>query len=401
MKFFLFLIPLVFFSHSISAGWSDSELRILRSLSLSALPSLPPSLSNRFADDSRAIELGKKIFFDARFSSTGKISCASCHQPDKHFTDQRKTAMGVHMGKRNTPTLVASGWLRWFYWDGRRDSLWSQALIPFEAIDEMAGSRTQLVWHISNNTDYLNKYESLFGKIPNELKLDKKVVSASPLGNRVLQDNWYRIPNDKKVIINTVFVNIGKAVAAYERTLVPQETKFDQYVSQLLSTGNGDIDIKDDEIAGIKLFIDPNKTQCMQCHNGPLLTNGGFHNIGTGKFSGENLDFGRVFGIQAVLMDEFNCLGNYSDANKEDCHQLRFLDKTQHHIPLEGAFKTPSLRNLAMTWPYFHDGRHDSLTDVIRHYNEPPVNNGMHELKALNLTEVEVSQLVSFLQMLN
>jgi len=144
--------------------------------------------------------------------------------------------------------------------------------------------------------------------------------------------------------------------------------------------------------------MDAGKTQCLQCHNGPTLSNGDFHNIGTGTFSGEHLDFGRVFGLQAVLIDEFNCLGPFSDARAKDCTELRFLNKRQH-VPLEGSFKTPSLRNVAQTAPYFHDGSKATLEEVLAHYNMPPSKNqvGDHELKALGLTAKELEQLAAFL----
>lgn len=159
--------------------------------------------------------------------------------------------------------------------------------------------------------------------------------------------------------------------------------------------------ITDEEMEGIKLFIDPERTKCLQCHNGPMLSNGGFHNIGSGNFQGEQLDFGRMFGLQAVLVNEFNCLGDYSDADSEDCAQLRFLNKTQHHIPLQGAFKVPTLRGLRNTFPYFHDGRFSELSEVLEYYKKPPENNGEHELKKLELTDAELQSIDAFLDMLN
>lgn len=139
--------------------------------------------------------------------------------------------------------------------------------------------------------------------------------------------------------------------------------------------------------------------QCLQCHNGPLFTNRGFHNVGTGGLTGEHLDFGRMVGIQAVLQDEFNCLGIYSDAEPEDCHSLRFLNKSAH-MPVQGAFKTPSLRNLLQTAPYFHDGRFSTLKQVIEFYNNPPQVE-RNELRPLNLSKQEMDQLTSFLRTLS
>jgi len=144
------------------------------------------------------------------------------------------------------------------------------------------------------------------------------------------------------------------------------------------------------------------KTQCLQCHNGPAFSNGDFHNIGTGNFSGEHLDFGRVFGLQAVLIDEFNCLGPYSDAKPDECTELRFL-KQDAHVPLEGSFKTPSLRNVAATGPYFHDGSRQSLEEILAHYSVPPDMkvSGGHELRRLDLSGEEIAELASFLRTLS
>ena len=391
-------------SQSAAAEWRQAELNILRSLSLSELRPLPRAPSNRVANDANAARLGEKLFFDTTFSKGQAISCATCHVPDKYFTDQRKVAIGLQASHRNTPTVVGSAWQRWFYWDGRRDSLWAQALIPFEAQGEMGSDRHSVVWRFGQNTEYVELYERLFGEFPTSLRSNAAPVQASPIGDAQTQDRWYRIPRAKQVQINTVFANLGKVIAAYERTLLPSATRFDRYVEQLLFPGRKTSDtasVSADEIAGMRLFIDPEKTQCLQCHNGALLTNGDFHNIGTGNFSGEHLDFGRLLGLQAVQADEFNCLGQYSDAHPKQCSQLRFLETAQHHVPLQGAFKTPSLRNLKLTPPYFHDGRFSELRDVLQHYNVPPNDSGNHELKALRLSDRQLDQLLAFLQMLS
>ena len=390
IRLLVLLIPLLA-ACSPEPQWSESELAVMRSLSLTALPPLPNSPSNRVANNPEAAALGRAVFFDPRFSGNGQLSCASCHQPDQFFTDQRPRGVGIKTTQRNTPTLVASGWLRWFYWDGRRDSLWSQALIPFEAGEEMGGSRAQVVWQLGQA--YRESYEKIFGDFPKTLLTVRPSAHASPIGDAAMQNRWYRMPKSRQQSVNTVFANLGKAIAAYERTLQPKPTRFDRFVAEQQS----DL-LNDQEKAGLKLFIDPAKTNCLQCHNGPLLTNQGFHNIGSGNFDGQRLDFGRVFGVQALLLTEFNCLGPYSDAKPEDCTALRFLQKNGH---LEGAFKTPSLRNLKKTAPYFHDGRFQTLQQIIEFYTTPPSNNGPHELKALTLSAQEQKNLVAFLSTLN
>lgn len=379
--------------------WNKSELSILRSLSLSSLPPLPVSKSNRFADHSLAQEFGQLLFFDKRLSGDGKSSCASCHQPEKYFTDGLPRITSDTTVGRNTPTIVASGWLRWLYWDGRRDSLWSQALIPFEAADEMASSRLAVTRIIAQDKNYHRLYQSIFGELPVSILNKNLPEHAGPLGDTNTRDKWHRLPKHVQQQINRVYSNLGKSIAAYERTLMPKPSRFDHYVDQLFDDSKQDIELSEEEIVGIKLFIDPQKTQCMQCHNGPLLTNGGFHNIGSGKFQGESLDFGRMLGLQAVLMDEFNCLGNYSDAKPDECSAIRFLNRS-NHIPLQGAFKTPSLRNVLLTSPYFHDGRFNTLMEVMKFYNQPPTSNGPHELKELQLQDDQLKQLIAFLKLL-
>ncbi|MEM9601794.1 MAG: cytochrome c peroxidase [Pseudomonadota bacterium] len=380
--------------------WTERERRVMRSLSLDRLGEVPASPGNRVADDPAAAALGKALFFDPRFSGNGAVSCATCHVPERDFTDGVPRAIGLGTGNRNTPTITGTAWNRWFYWDGRRDSLWAQALIPFEAVSEMGSDRVSVLRTLAADPDLSSQYRALFGPLPD---LDSLPVSAAgPLADAGRRDAWYRLPVRDQQRINRSFANVGKAIAAWERTLRPEDTRFDAYVRQLESGDGQSAVLGDDAKAGARLFMDAERTQCLQCHNGPTLSNGGFHNIGTGNFDGEILDYGRAFGLQAVLLDEFNCLGPYSDATPEACTALRFLN-SGHHIPLEGAFKTPGLRGVANTAPYFHDGSAATLTDVVSHYNTPPDRAavGAHELQALSLDAREIEQLVAFMQALS
>ncbi len=379
-------------------AWTGREQRILASLRL--VRALPPSPGNRYADDPRAAELGRRLFFDPGFSANGEIACASCHRPALHFTDGRATAVGLAPLHRNAPTLVGAGFGRWFYWDGRRDSLWAQALTPLEAHDEMGGSRIGVLRRIAGDPRYRADYEAIFGPLP-EAVLDAALpAEAGPLGEEPLRKAWFRIGEPTRDALDRAYANVGKAIEAFERTLLPTDSRFDRYVDAVQAgddAGLGQLD--EQEVAGLRLFIDATRTQCLQCHNGPQLSNGGFHNVGTGTFSGPALDFGRVLGIQAVLMDGFNCLGRYSDAGPEDCAPLRFLN-ADAHVPLEGAFKTPSLRDVAETAPYLHDGRYATLREVIDHYVSPPAD-VPHELRPLALSEPEREALVAFLRSLS
>ena len=119
-----------------STQWTDEEQRLIASLSLSQLPRLPADPSNAQADNPDAAELGHALYFDTRLSSTGAVACATCHKPERMFTDGLKLAVGAGIGNRHTPSLVGLSYSPWFYWDGRKDSQWAQALAPLEAKHE-------------------------------------------------------------------------------------------------------------------------------------------------------------------------------------------------------------------------------------------------------------------------
>jgi cytochrome c peroxidase len=394
----LFLLLFSLFAQA--SVWTAQELRILNSFKLTKLPANPNHASNLFAYNQKAADFGKQLFFDKRFSLDGSFACASCHQPDKAFTDGLKKAKGVHKTGRNTQSILGAAHQDWFYWDGRKDSLWSQALVPFEAADEMASSRVQILRIIGQDKTYRLQYESLFGKFPDVIFNATIKSNAGPWGDSETQDNWYRIPVNLQKIINRAYANIGKSIAAYERSIPLPTTKFDTFLSLLSTKGESTANalLNQNQIAGLKLFMNQSKTHCLRCHNGPLLTNGAFHNIGTGNFTGEQLDFGRFLGIQAVKQDVFNCLGEYSDTQPEQCSALRFLSN-QIEDETQGAYKTPSLRYLNKTAPYFHDGRFDSIQQVIDHYLA--IKNNQTELPALSLTPLEKKQLIEFIRLLD
>lgn len=375
--------------------WSPRELRIIQSFQRENLPP-NTNASNRFANNQQAAEFGEQLFFDKRLSLDATLSCASCHQPERAFTDGLPKAKGIHETGRNTQSIIGSAYQSWFYWDGRKDSLWAQALVPFEAANEMASNRIQILRLIGKDENYRRQYQALFGPFPSIIFQKQLPDNAGPWGDTITRNNWFRIPPSTQHVINKAYANVGKSVAAYMRSLPIPETRFDRYIKVLLSRGESEANeiLSLDEQAGLKLFIDHNKTHCLRCHNGPLLSNSDFHNIGTGTFEGKDLDFGRYLGILALQRDEFNCLGKYSDAKPEACQNLRFLPSKLHE-ELKGAFKTPSLRNLNKTGPYFHDGRFQSLEEVLRHYLTKPTTDS--ELPHIVLTEEEQQALLAFI----
>lgn len=381
--------------------WNATQTQIIASLSLASLGRLPDDSSNRFYRDPRAAALGEKLFFEKGLSSNGEIACATCHDPKKSFADGMVLSQGLDQTARHAPSLLGTGFGSWYYWDGRRDSLWSQAITPIEAIGEMGSTRVEAVRYVVEHSEYGPRYAALFGRRP---RMDKLPKRAGPFAEEAAIGRWNKLSRSSRDVINRAFANIGKAIAAFERTIVPTPAKFDRYVKALLEESEAAASkiMSADELAGLSLFIDNNRTQCLRCHNGPLFTNHGFHNIGTGLLGGPKLDFGRMVGAQAVQIDPFNCAGSYSDSKKDDCKDLRFLQKNPHDVAdLRGAFKVPTLRNIAVSGPYLHDGRHDTLTQVVEHYRNPPdVNETRHELAETKLTAAEISQIVAFLKTL-
>ncbi|MEO8519800.1 MAG: hypothetical protein ABI603_00470 [Acidobacteriota bacterium] len=194
-----------------------------------------------------------------------------------------------------------------------------------------------------------------------------------------------------------MFVNIGKAIAAYERRIEFGASRFDQYVTALTSGQPGPSILTDEEIAGLRLFI--GRANCTQCHSGPLLTSNDFHNTGVPPRPQIAIDHGRLTGATAALSDEFNCRSQWSDA-RERCSELEFIVPGEH--TLDRAYKVPSLRNVAERAPYMNAGQLATLADVLAHYNRAPAAAiGHSELRPLGLKAQELRQLEAFLQTLS
>jgi len=365
------LIALVFESwqrYAPPAEWSEEEKNQIESLWIGALPPIPPDPTNAVADNPVAAEFGHELFFDGRLSANGMISCSTCHQPIRHFTDGLPKGVAIGQAKRNTPSIVGSAYSPWLFWDGRKDSQWSQALGPLEATNEHGSSRLQVLSIVASVSGYRKTYEALFGPPP-DLRVQEEVDRA--------------------------FANIGKAIAAYERLLLPGESRFDQYVEHILDGGDHlDQDFLDlDEIRGLRLFI--TDARCTECHNGPLFTNNEFHNTGLLSAPGDTPDRGRIDGVREVMADPFNCLGAFSDDPERTCAELRYA---RTGVELIGATRTPSLRNLSNTAPFQHKGQLGTLADVLDHYNQAPLAMiGHNEAAELNLRNWELRALEAFL----
>jgi cytochrome c peroxidase len=349
--------------------WAPAQLEDLRGLWIGSLEPLPPDPTNRFADDPRAAALGRRLFFEPRLSGDGRVSCGTCHQPELGFQDGIPLGRGVGVTTRRTMPIAGSAYSPFLFWDGRKDSLWAQALGPLESPVEHGGTREHYAGVVAQH--YRTEYEHVFGPLP--VKRDGESTTQ-------------------------VFVNIGKAIAAYERRVRHKPSRFDAYVDALVTTGREPRDVlTEEEIAGAKLFV--GKGGCTQCHNGPLFTNQEFHNTGVPAAANLPVDRGRATGTHGVLADEFNCRSRWSDA-RGNCAELDYMVKSGHE--LERAFKVPSLRDVAERAPYMHAGQLATLSDVLAHYNHAPAAPAGHtEIKPLRLNARELRQLEVFLRTLS
>ncbi len=395
MAFTLIAVVVALSACSQRDAWSETELATLQGLSLSSLPPLPEDPSNVYGDDTRAADLGHSLFFDTRMSSNGQVACATCHLSDLNFTDGLTLGEGVGTTNRKTMTVVGTAYSPWLFWDGRADSQWSQALGPLESSVEHASSRLQIAHLIAQQ--YSAEYEAVFGPLPDLTGLPE---TGGPVEDPQARANWESLSLDKQEAVTRVFVNVGKAIAAYERLLMPGDSRFDRYVAAVT---DGDLEsaatlLSEDEVEGLRLFI--GKAGCTNCHNGALFTNNEFHNTGVPARTELPEDTGRAEGVTQVLASEFNCLGPWSDAEPRDCMELRFLKAEGHE--LERAFKPPSLRNVAEAAPYMHAGQFATLGEVLEHYNTAPhAPAGHSELQPLGFDDAQLDQLEAFLRSLS
>jgi len=327
--------------------------------------------SNRVSGQAAAIDLGERLFFDTRLSRNNDRACATCHVPERSFTDGQKRAVGIDVGDRNTPTLMNPRLQRWYGHDGAADSLWSQSLLPMLNPRELGSEPQKIAEVVRRDADFACRYEKAFGAVP---------------------------PADDEAVM----VNMGKALAAFQETLVSERTAFDDF-RDALARGDRAAAGQYPQAAqrGLKIFI--GKGACITCHVGPNFTHGEFADVGTPFFlAGGGVDPGRHGGIKRLLASKFNLLGRYNDDTSGAAAT------STAHVSLEhrnfGEFKVPTLRNLKFSAPYMHDGGMATLQDVVRHYSELKEErlhaDGTNILKPLHLSAREEADMVAFLESL-
>lgn len=273
------------------------------------------------------VELGRQLYFDTRLSKNNSVSCAFCHNPGTGFADARQFSIGAFgtAGGRQAPTVYNTGFLPLQFWDGRAGSLEEQAIGPIHNPIEMAEKHETVVPKIAKIPGYQKQFQLIFG------------------GGASLQ-------------------HIAEAIAAFERTIVSQNSAFDKYVL-------GDQKAMDEAaVRGMALF--KGKARCVLCHNGPNFTDNQFHNLGVPQVGSLKEDLGR-FVVSRLERDK-------------------------------GAFKTPTLRSIVETAPYMHDGVFKTLEEVIDFKNAGggATPNLSPLMKPLNLTAEEKADLLAFLKAL-
>ena len=379
-------------------SWTDEEIGKIRSR-IWDLPA-PSDTTNRVAQDSQAQAFGELLYFSTLLSQDASVSCATCHDPDLGFGDGLVTSNGlIEPTRRHAPHLWNVGYQRWFYWDGRRDTLWSQALSPIEDRNEMGLDRLNVLRRIQDDDVLSQYYLEIFGPFPSAL--EQPLVSAAPEESEIpteWQENWERLSDEQRLSINHAFVNVGKAIAAYEMTLTSGESRFDGYARAVVSGDRaGQQNYTAQEILGLRLFI--GKARCFFCHTGPRFTDDEFHNLGLASIE----DLGRISGVERVKSHPFNALGEYSD----DPESQSALYTSYLVLPDEqaGQFKTSGLRAISESPPYMHDGRFETLREVVEFYSLLPgrVEVGHREdfMVPLLLDDEELDALVAFLESLD
>ena len=307
------------------------------------------------------IALGQKLFFDGRLSADGTVACASCHNPERAFTDGKPTSIGIHgrVGQRNAPTILNALYNKTQFWDGRAKTLEDQAALPIVNPIEMGQPNLNAaVTRLASSDEYKQAFQRVFGR---------------PINGQ----------------------DLVRAIASYERTLVSFNSPFDRFIA-------GDKNAIDDAAKrGWELFN--TRARCNKCHaltedkrDVTFFTDNDFHNIGIGiirhnvsalaRQAEQLVNSGDAAAVdRAALQTDMSALGRFLITKKE---------------PDIASFKTPDVRNVLVTGPYFHDGSQVTLWDVMDHYNK---GDGLQnpwldeDIQPLALTEKEIDDVVAFL----
>ncbi len=323
------------------------------------------------------IALGDKLYHDKRFSADGKVSCATCHEETKAFTDNLPVSKGFNglTGTRNAPTVINAAYMKTLFWDGREPDLEGQSKQPpVNPVEGGLPNHQPILEVIRKDPEYVTAFHKVFN------------VPAA----------------------NITIDHVAKAIASFERTIVSGNSPFDQY-----QYGGKKDALTASQIRGLHLFR--NKGRCVSCHlieeTQALFTDNLFHNIGVGfkKIQGKEDETARTF-LQKKHAERNMVAKDFVDVTVLSDKLVSELGRfaVSENLTNVGAFKTPTLRNIELTAPYMHDGSLETLEDVIDFYNNggrlketDPLSNFLAGgIRPLNLTDEEKKDLVNFLKAL-
>ena len=379
----------------------------------SPLAAPPADPTNAYADSAKAVALGQMLFFDKSYAGalaigddgtngglgmpgdTGKVSCASCHAAGSDGMDDRRSrpnnvSLGTDYGTRNALAAINSAFSTWTNWGGRFDSQWSLPLAVAENAKIMKSSRLQIA-HLLY-TKYRTEYDATFPVALDSRLADTTTFAATGKPGDAAFDGLSTADKD---IINRIFANYGKAIAAYLRTLVSRDAPFDRFVA------GDETAISASAVRGIKVFL---AKGCVGCHSGPAFTDNQFHALVVPQ-SGTHVpatDLGRYADVPPLLASPFNTSGAYSDNTTTGKLTGLAQDAAQ-----QGQFRTKSLRNVALTAPYMHAGQLATLDDVVAFYDQGGGDVGSSgivkdaRMVPLGLSVQDRADLVAFLETLS
>ncbi|MDX2015729.1 MAG: cytochrome c peroxidase [Myxococcaceae bacterium] len=396
-----------------------AELAMARGFS--PLPAVPPDPTNAFADDPAAAVLGQRLYFDKTYSGPlsvgddgmngspgaagerGKVSCVSCHASRSGDDDRSRpnnVSLGTGFGTRNALPVVNSAFYRWTNWGGRFDTQWSLPLAVAENPATMNGSRLAVVHLLWNK--YRADYDAVF-PVPLDPALDPSAPDAArfpPTGKPAAAGAdagvWEAMTAGDRAIVNRIYANYGKALAAYTRKLVSRNSPFDRFV------GGDRTALGVSAQRGFRVFL--TRGRCATCHSGPFFSDDQFHALLVPQTGPRvpAVDTGRFQDVPPLLASPFNGAGVFSD--DAGAGQARLAGLTQSPA-LTGQFRTPTLRGLSNSAPYMHAGQLATLEAVVDFYDVGggATDGGVKDplLQPLGLSSQEKADLVSFLRALD
>jgi cytochrome c peroxidase len=348
-----------------------SPLTAQQNPDLLGLPELPVPADNPITKE-KAV-LGERLFNDKRFSSTGKISCATCHDPKKGFTDNLRVSKGINglTGTRNSPTVANAAFNQTQFWDGRSPSLEEQSQHPIVNPVEMGLANHDPVMKIvREDKQYIDGFKAAFNVEPAAIQLD----------------------------------HVLKAIATFERTVIDGNSRFDRWYY------GGQNTLTPQEIRGFNVFV--GNGRCVSCHavehTTALFTDHKFHNIGVGinRVPAKDID---AIATEFIKAQYDNATVDKKVLTDPKTSEIGRLAVTRKMFEL-GAFKTSTLRNIDLTAPYMHDGSLKTLEEVVEHYNRGGASSEKEKasitpflsggIRPLNLTANEKRELVAFMKSL-